>query len=122
MLRYDKRGIGHSTGSYALATSADFTDDALAGVQYLKTVAQVRPTQIGLIGHSEGGLIAPLAATRSHDVAFIVLLAGPGLTGEQILLRQSALIARGNGRPGDGCRAAAGTVGADVRCSQNGTR
>jgi pimeloyl-ACP methyl ester carboxylesterase len=99
VLRYDKRGIGQSTGSYALATSIDFTDDALAAVRYLKTLPQVRARQIGLIGHSEGGLIAPLAATRSQDVAFIVLMAGPGLTGEQILLRQSALIARGSGAP-----------------------
>ena len=99
VLRYDKRGIGQSTGNYTLATSTDFTDDALAGVQYLKTTPRIRHGLIGLIGHSEGGLIAPLAATRSRDVAFIVLLAGTGLTGEQILLRQSALIARGMGAP-----------------------
>ena len=99
VLRYDKRGIGQSTGSYALATTIDFTDDALAGVAFLKTRKEIDPTKIGLIGHSEGGLIAPLAATRSKDVAYIVLMAGPGMTGEQILYRQGALIAKASGAP-----------------------
>lgn len=97
VLRYDKRGVGKSTGDYANATTRDFTSDALAAAGYLKTVKSIDSKRIGLIGHSEGGIIAPLAATESRDVKFIVLMAGPGLTGEQILLRQSALIASGMG-------------------------
>ncbi len=97
VLRYDKRGIGASTGDYKAATSADFANDAEAGLKYLQTLPEISPGQIGLIGHSEGGLIAPMIAARSRDVAFIVLLAGPGQTGEQILLKQGALIGRAEG-------------------------
>jgi fermentation-respiration switch protein FrsA (DUF1100 family) len=99
VLRYDKRGVGHSTGDYAKATSEDFTADALAGVAYLKGRKEVRPDRLGLIGHSEGGLIAPLVATRSKDVKFIVMMAGPGLTGERIITLQAALIMKANGAP-----------------------
>ncbi|MCW3100635.1 MAG: hypothetical protein JWL77_6253 [Chthonomonadaceae bacterium] len=97
VLRYDKRGIGKSTGSYAQATSADFAADAEAGVAYLKARKEVDGAKIGLIGHSEGGLIAPLVASRNKSVAFIVLMAGPGLNGEEILYRQTALIAKAVG-------------------------
>ncbi len=97
VLRYDKRGTGKSTGSYAAATTADFADDAEAGVAYLKTRTEVDGKKIGLIGHSEGGVIAPLVASRNKSVAFIVLMAGTGLNGEQILYRQSALIAKAGG-------------------------
>jgi pimeloyl-ACP methyl ester carboxylesterase len=88
VLRSDKRGVGKSTGKYDEATSADFADDALAGVEYLKTRNEVDPHKIGLIGHSEGGVVAPMVAARSKDVAFIVLMAGTGVTGEEILYRQ----------------------------------
>ena len=97
VLRVDKRGVGHSGGDEAQATSEDFAGDTQAGVAYLKTRPEVNPRQIGLIGHSEGGLIAPIVATRNKDVAFIVLLAGPGVTGEQILLSQGELIKRAMG-------------------------
>ena len=97
VLRYDKRGTGKSSGSYAQATTADFADDAQAGVAYLKTRKEVDGAKIGLIGHSEGGVIAPLVASRDKDVAFIVLMAGTGLNGEEILYRQSALIAKAEG-------------------------
>jgi len=97
VLRYDDRGVGKSTGEFARATSADFAADALAGVEYLKTRKEINPKQIGLIGHSEGGLIAPMVATPSSGVAFIVLMAGPGISGEEILYLQGALIARANG-------------------------
>jgi pimeloyl-ACP methyl ester carboxylesterase len=97
VLRYDDRGVGGSTGRFATATSEDFMTDALAAVAWLKSRADVEPARIGLIGHSEGGLIAPMAAVRSSDVAFIVLLAGPGVTGESILYEQGAKIARAAG-------------------------
>jgi len=94
VLRVDDRGVGESTGDFSQATSEDFASDVLAGVEYLKTCKEIDPTKIGLIGHSEGGLIAPMVAVKSPDVVFIVLMAGTGLTGEEILYLQGALIAK----------------------------
>jgi len=99
VLRYDDRGTAKSGGNFATATSADFTTDALAAVAFLKTRREIAPAKIGLVGHSEGGLIAPMAAAESNDVAFIVLMAGPGVNGEKILLAQIEKIARANGVP-----------------------
>ncbi|KPK76261.1 MAG: hypothetical protein AMJ79_07340 [Phycisphaerae bacterium SM23_30] len=97
VLRVDDRGVGGSTGDISKATSEDFAQDVLAGIEYLKSRKEINPGQIGLIGHSEGGIIAPMAAVKSSDVAFIVLMAGTGLTGEEILYLQAALIARAAG-------------------------
>ena len=97
VLRYDKRGIGKSTGNYALATSRDFAEDARAAFAYLKAQPRVNPAKIGLIGHSEGGLIAPMVAAKSRDVAFLVLLAGTGFSGERIIAEQAALIGKAEG-------------------------
>jgi pimeloyl-ACP methyl ester carboxylesterase len=97
VLRVDDRGVGESTGDFSQATSEDFASDVLAGVEYLKTCKGIDPKKIGLIGHSEGGLIAPMVAVKSPDVAFIVLMAGTGLTGEGILYLQGALISRAMG-------------------------
>ncbi len=99
VLRVDDRGVAESTGDFASATTLDFTDDVLAGVEYLKTRPEIDPARIGLIGHSEGGLIAPLAAKASSDVAFIVLMAGPGVNGEEIAYQQSDLLLRAAGAP-----------------------
>lgn len=97
VLRYDKRGVGKSTGNYATATTLSFASDALAGVEFLKSVKQVDPKEIGLIGHSEGAEIAPIVADRSHGVAFLVMLGGPGVPGYKIILSQLALIDRASG-------------------------
>jgi len=97
VLRADDRGVGASTGDFSQATSEDFASDALAGIVYLKTRKEIKPEQIGLIGHSEGGIIAPMVAVKSPDLAFIVLMAGTGLTGEEILNLQQALISRAMG-------------------------
>lgn len=97
VLRVDDRGVGSSTGDFAKATSEDFADDVLAGIKYLKNRKEVKPGHIGLIGHSEGGIIAPMVATQSQDVAFIVLMAGTCLTGEEILYLQGALIGKAEG-------------------------
>ncbi len=94
VLRFDKRGNGKSTGVYASATTEDFAGDAEAALAYLKGRKEIDEKKIGLIGHSEGGIIAPMVATRSPAVAWIVLLAGPGLKGEDVLLLQSELILR----------------------------
>jgi pimeloyl-ACP methyl ester carboxylesterase len=97
VLRVDDRGVAKSTGKFATATSEDFASDALAGIEYLKSRREINPREIGLIGHSEGGMIAPLVAAKSKDVAFIILMAGPGVTGEEILYEQAALMSRAAG-------------------------
>lgn len=98
VLRVDDRGVGGSTGDVSQSTSEDFAGDVLAGIEYLESRKEIHPEQIGLIGHSEGGIIAPMVAAQSPDVAFIVLMAGPGLPGEEILYLQGVLIARAEGR------------------------
>ena len=89
VLRYDDRGTAESTGNYATATSKDFAQDVLHAVAFLKNQPAIDSAKIGLIGHSEGGLIAPMVANQSPDVSFIVLLAGTGVTGKEISLMQS---------------------------------
>ena len=97
VLRYDDRGFGGSTGNFAAATTADFANDALAAVRYLRGRSDIDPARIGLIGHSEGGIVAPMAARRSDDVAFVVLLAGPGVPFEELLPIQIERIALADG-------------------------
>lgn len=101
VLRVDDRGIGESTGNFAASTSKDFESDVLSGVEYLKGRKEINPKEIGLIGHSEGGMIAPMAAVDSRDVAFIVLMAGPGITGAQIIITQTEAIQKLMGVPED---------------------
>jgi uncharacterized protein len=89
VLRYDDRGVGESRGNFQTGTTFDFATDVEAAINYLKSRQDVDITKIGLIGHSEGGLIAPMVASRNKDVAFIVLLAGPGVNGADILITQT---------------------------------
>jgi hypothetical protein len=96
VLRVDDRGVGESTGNYIEATNADFASDVKTGINFLKAQKEINRNKIGLIGHSEGGVIAPLVASQNPDIAFIVLMAGPGLSLEQILYIQGELIARAN--------------------------
>ncbi len=97
VLRVDDRGVGGSSLGSEPATSADFVGDVLTGVEFLGTQDVIDPVRIGLIGHSEGGMIAPMAAARSSEVAFIILLAGTAVTGEEILLEQTRLITKAAG-------------------------
>jgi uncharacterized protein len=97
VLRYDKRGIAQSTGDYAGATINDFAQDAQSALTYLKSRSEVDAKRLGIIGHSEGGILASLVASRSNDPNWLVLLATPATTGEETLLRQSELIARAGG-------------------------
>jgi alpha-beta hydrolase superfamily lysophospholipase len=101
VLRYDDRGFGGSQGKYSEATSADLATDAEAAFNFLKNNPKINPKEIGLIGHSEGGLIAPIIASSNPDIGFIVSLAGPGVTGEQIIIRQSQDIGRLSGEKED---------------------
>jgi pimeloyl-ACP methyl ester carboxylesterase len=97
VLRYDKRGIGKSTGSADSATTLDLAGDAASAVAYLKTRKEIDATRIGLIGHSEGALIAPYLASQSTDVPWIILLAAPATKGQDTLLNQSELVGRASG-------------------------
>ncbi len=97
VLRYDDRGVGQSGGNFATATTRDFAGDALAAVRYLKTRPDMKKKKIGIVGHSEGGMIAPIVAAKTKEVNFIVLLAGTGLRGAELLLTQQELIARAEG-------------------------
>ena len=94
VLRYDDRGVARSQGSQLNATSADFAGDAQAAFDFLKQDSRIDPGKIGLAGHSEGGLIAPIVASSNNDIAFIISLAGPGVNGEELLLRQQRDIAQ----------------------------
>lgn len=84
VLRYDDRGTAESTGDFASATSEDFANDVLSAIDFLKSRNEIDQDYIGLIGHSEGGLIAPIVVNRTDDVAFMVLLAGTGVPGKEI--------------------------------------
>jgi pimeloyl-ACP methyl ester carboxylesterase len=97
VLRYDKRGTGASGGDYAKATTMDFAADAEAAAAYLRGRPEIDPRRVGLIGHSEGGLIAPMVAVKDPKIAFIVLMAGPGVDGLDVLNEQGRLIARAMG-------------------------
>ena len=97
VLRYDDRGVGQSKGDFKTATTTDFATDVESAITYLKTRKEINKKQIGLVGHSEGGLIAPMVASKSKDVSFIVLLAGTGIQGDKLLLLQQELIAKANG-------------------------
>ena len=89
VLRFDDRGHGKSTGDFGKATTEDFSKDVLSAIAYLKTRNDIDINNIGLIGHSEGGIIAPLAANNSKDIAFMVLLASTGISGAELSVMQS---------------------------------
>ncbi len=93
VLRADDRGMGGTSKGGPNDTTENYAADALAGVDFLKTRKEINAKRIGLIGHSEGGMAAPMAAAKSNDVAFIVLMAGPGIPGDKLLTKQIGLIA-----------------------------
>jgi pimeloyl-ACP methyl ester carboxylesterase len=97
VLRADKRGVGQTTGEFDEATLLDLAEDVHAGVQYLKTRKEIDPQHIGLLGHSEGGVVGPILAARSSDIAFLVMLAGPGQNNGEIIIFQKLLAAQAQG-------------------------
>ena len=101
VLRVDDRGVGKTTGQVKTATSADFAKDVEAGLAYLKSRKEVAKNKLGLVGHSEGGMIAPLVAARNKDIAFIILLAGPGIKGDDLLAKQNKAILTADGISAD---------------------
>jgi pimeloyl-ACP methyl ester carboxylesterase len=99
VLRYDDRGVGESTGDRSVSTIEDFAEDAEAGVAYLKSRKDLQGVKIGLAGHSEGGMVGPIVAARNKAVDFMILLAGPGIPIDELLIMQSELVSRAAGAP-----------------------
>src|SRR5262249_55336848 len=101
VLRYDKRGVGGSSGDYDAATTADFASDAEAAVVWLKRQPHIDASRIGVLGHSEGGIIAPMVAAVDKSVAFVVMIAGSCIRGDKLFVLQSAMTAKAYGAPDD---------------------
>lgn len=101
VLRFDDRGVGKSGGSFSASTSFDFADDVNSAVDYLRSRGEFKNIKIGLMGHSEGGLIAPIVASKRGDVSFLVLLAAPGVKGSDIIVAQQELIGKASGAPAE---------------------
>jgi len=89
VLRYDDRGTSKSTGNYSLATTKDFASDVMMAIGYLKSRKDIDQHRIGLIGHSEGGIVAPMVANLSGSVSFIVLLGATGIPGSELIFMQA---------------------------------
>ena len=97
VLRYDDRGVGESEGDPTLSTSADFANDARAAIEYLRSRKEINTKNIGIIGHSEGGIIAPMIAATDKNIAFLVLLAGSGVPGDELLVDQNYQVGKLSG-------------------------
>lgn len=97
VLRFDDRGVGKSAGDFSQATTADFASDVEAGISFLKQQKGIEIQKVGIIGHSEGGMIAPIVAAKDTSLDFIVLLAGPGIFIRDLMLQQMEDIARAQG-------------------------
>lgn len=100
-LRVDDRGVGKSTGNATKSTTLDFAEDVIAELAWLTARPEIDRRAVGVIGHSEGGVIGPIVAAKSDRARFVVMLAGTGMNGERVLMEQSALIARAMGIPED---------------------
>jgi len=101
VLRYDKRGVAASTGDFGAATTADFAADAEMAFNYLTRQPGVDSGHVGLLGHSEGGVIAPFVAVSNRKVAFVITVGGPAVRGDQLFALQKAAISRAYGAPED---------------------
>ena len=98
VLRYDKRGVGESTGNFATASFTDFVADAELALAFLRSRPEIAADHVGLVGHSEGGYVAPLVAARDPSLRFVVLMAAPGMRLDQIARLQNATMAKASGR------------------------
>ncbi len=99
VLRFDDRGFGESEGDFASATSADFATDVDAAVAFLRDRKDIDAGKVGLIGHSEGGMIAPMVASRDKEIAFIILLAAPGISSLELMPMQVEISGKASGVP-----------------------
>jgi hypothetical protein len=99
VLRYDKRGVGQSTGDFATASFTDYVADAEAALGFLKSRPEIAAGRVGLVGHSEGGIVAPLIGARDPSPRFVVLMAAPGMPLDQLGRLQNATISKASGIP-----------------------
>lgn len=99
VLRYDDRGVGESTGDFKAATTDDFANDATAAVAYLRTRKELAGVPLGVAGHSEGGMIAPVVAAQDEALNFIILLAAPAVSIDSLMLDQRRQVGRAMGQP-----------------------
>jgi pimeloyl-ACP methyl ester carboxylesterase len=99
VLRVDDRGIGQTNGDVESATTFDFANDALVGLEYLLSRKEVNRAKLGLIGHSEGGMIAQMVAAKRRDIQFVVMLAGPGLKIADLMKEQNQAVLSKTGIP-----------------------
>lgn len=99
VLRYDERGVGGSTGTFETSGIPEFSRDAIAAITFLKKRKDLKKSKIGFIGHSIGGIIAPQIASQNKDIDFTVMLAGPGVNGDALMLSQKAAIEKLMGVP-----------------------
>lgn len=97
VLRADDRGVGQTTGDGKTATSKDFADDAMAGLNYLKTLPEADKGKLGLLGHSEGGMLAQMVAAQRNDIAFVILLAAPGEKIIDLMMHQNEAVLQSAG-------------------------
>ena len=105
VLRVDDRGVGRSTGNWRTANTVDFMTDSVASVRYLQSRADIDPKRIGLLGHSEGAMIAAVLAAEMPDLAFTIMLAAPAVRGNELVEEQNFRIQTAMGWPSE--RAAA---------------
>jgi len=99
VLRYDERGVGESTGDFRSSTTDDFALDATAAVAYLRTLKEMKKVPVGVAGHSEGGMIAPVVAARDEALDFVMLLAAPAVAIDSLMLDQRRQVGRSMGQP-----------------------
>ncbi len=97
VLRIDDRGIGKSTGNFKESTSEDFANDVEEHLAYIKTKPNINLKKIGLLGHSEGGIIAPMVAARNKDISFLILLAAPGIPISELMTNQNKDVLKSTG-------------------------
>ena len=97
VLRYDERGVGKSTGNYGAATEQEFIKDAEAALQYLLSRRDIAAKRVGVLGHSEGAMIAAIVAGKNPHVAFVISLGGGAVDGRSLLLRQTERQAEATG-------------------------
>ena len=99
VLRFDERGVGKSEGTFKTASLTDFSTDVEAALSFLKERKEINNSKIGLIGHSIGGIIAPKMAAQDKTIAYVVMMVGPGINGDELLLLQKAAFERLSGLP-----------------------
>jgi dienelactone hydrolase len=101
VLRYDDRGTGKSEGEFKKCTSPDLAEDAEYAFEFLKDQKSIDGKRVGLVGHSEGGMLAPMISVRNKDVAFEVLIAGPVIPIDSLMYEQARLTLNLSGAPED---------------------